>query len=210
MSNQEIVDCVYMTLDAKSKSSNLHTQCGVVMDMIIKSSLMRKTLDNVTGILIAFQNFENYFQFSVKSNKTSSVSSQLYNVPLLTIKNEDNKFSSLNNISNKKGLLTKKKENRRIFNSEDFKSIEGENKGRSIDNIQNICDSKAVETNCSFINKVNLQSKKINKNIVINLQDGSENKKSLISFFGKQAAETTNLGIPLSCRNTNRKKLELN
>ena len=75
MSNIEIVDCVYTTLNRKIKSVNLHSQCGIAMDLIIKTSLIRKAFDNVTCIMIAFQNFDNYFNSLEKiSNHTVSTS----------------------------------------------------------------------------------------------------------------------------------------
>jgi len=51
------------------KAKNLHIQCGLAIDMIIKTSLIRRTLDNVTAVLIAFPNFENTFNGQVSSNK---------------------------------------------------------------------------------------------------------------------------------------------
>jgi hypothetical protein len=58
-----------MTLKDNVKAKNLHTQCGVAIDMIIKTSLIRRTLDNVTAVLIAFPNFENTFNGPIPSNK---------------------------------------------------------------------------------------------------------------------------------------------
>lgn len=60
MTNQEVVDCIWMTTrDAKMK--NVHQQCGVAVDMVMKTSLVRRSLDNVTVLLIAFSNFERGF-----------------------------------------------------------------------------------------------------------------------------------------------------
>lgn len=39
------------------------------VDMIIKTSLVRRTLDNVTAVMIAFQNFENLFNGQSNSTK---------------------------------------------------------------------------------------------------------------------------------------------
>ena len=61
LSNKEVVDCVWMTFKDISLAKNLHLQCGMAIDLIIKTSLVRRTLDNVTVVLIGFQNFENYF-----------------------------------------------------------------------------------------------------------------------------------------------------
>jgi hypothetical protein len=46
-----------MTAKDNTRCKDVHLQCGLSIDMIIKSSLVRKTLDNVTCVMIAFENF---------------------------------------------------------------------------------------------------------------------------------------------------------
>ena len=58
-----------MTLKDTVKAKNIHFQCGLAVDMIIKTSLIRRTLDNVTAVLIAFPNFENTFNGQTSTNK---------------------------------------------------------------------------------------------------------------------------------------------
>ena len=67
LSNEEVSECVWSTCenDKMKKEdideydvTNVHEQCLVGVDMIMKSSLMRKTLDNITVVLVAFKNFE--------------------------------------------------------------------------------------------------------------------------------------------------------
>ena len=58
LSNEEVVECVWMTCDG-SCVENVHQQCKVGVDMIMKSALVRKTLDNITTVMVAFENFEN-------------------------------------------------------------------------------------------------------------------------------------------------------
>lgn len=52
-----------MTTKEGTKAKSIHSQCSVAVDMIIKTSLVRKTLDNVTCVLIAFENMEKLFPF---------------------------------------------------------------------------------------------------------------------------------------------------
>ena len=60
LSNEEVVECVWMTCDGSSSNvENVHQQCKVGVDMIMKSALVRKTLDNITTVMVAFENFEN-------------------------------------------------------------------------------------------------------------------------------------------------------
>ncbi len=78
MSNEEVVESVWIT-NRESKMKNVHQQCGVGVDMIMKTSLVRRSLDNVTVVMIAFSNFER--EFITKENS-------LYN------KNKENNFSN--------------------------------------------------------------------------------------------------------------------
>jgi hypothetical protein len=50
-----------MTTKDPTKTKNIHTQSGIAVDMVIKSSLVRRTLDNVTLVMVAFSNFEKLF-----------------------------------------------------------------------------------------------------------------------------------------------------
>lgn len=59
------------------KCKNIHLQCGIGVDMIIKSSLVRRTLDNVTCVMIAFNNFENILFPVVKTDNSISVAKVL-------------------------------------------------------------------------------------------------------------------------------------
>ena len=92
ISNIEILDCVWMTMSETTRTNNINTQCALGADMIMKSSLVRRTLDNVTIALIAFQNFEKVFNEtlvkSAKRTETYSPKSSfyLYNV----IENKEN------------------------------------------------------------------------------------------------------------------------
>lgn len=61
LSNEECVECAWMTLRSKKHSQSIHSKSAAVVDMIMKSSLKRKTFDNVTAIFVAFDSFEQSF-----------------------------------------------------------------------------------------------------------------------------------------------------
>ena len=67
-----------MTFNNNTKSKNIHSQSGIAVDMIIKSSLSRKTLDNVTCVLIGFENFEKIFNNMI-SEKNTKINNFSYN-----------------------------------------------------------------------------------------------------------------------------------
>lgn len=110
------------------KSKNVHIQSGLGVDMVIKSSLVRKTLDNVTCVVISFSNFEKLFkQDEFKSisptnltTKSSYVNTEtdyhkkgsldLNLVSNKTTHNKDREYSSsnINSNSNYKSTIAEK------------------------------------------------------------------------------------------------------
>lgn len=66
MTNEEAVNSVWMNVNNGKDSSNklsdmIHKVAGLCIDMIIKSSMCKKSFDNVTAIIIAFKGFESKF-----------------------------------------------------------------------------------------------------------------------------------------------------
>jgi hypothetical protein len=64
MSDKDVGECFWLTVRDGLKANSLHLQCSLAIDMIIKTSLVRKTLDNVTCVIIAFENLERLFNKS--------------------------------------------------------------------------------------------------------------------------------------------------
>lgn len=58
LSSKDVTDCVWMTMEEHIKAKTIHAQSAIGVDMILKTSLVRKTLDNITCVLLAFENFE--------------------------------------------------------------------------------------------------------------------------------------------------------
>ena len=57
LSNKEILQIVWEgVIDSKSKDP--HQQWGIAVDRILKTSVAKKTMDNITVVFIAFSNFE--------------------------------------------------------------------------------------------------------------------------------------------------------
>ncbi len=61
LSNAEVISSVWLTTKESVKSKNVHMQSGIAVDMVIKTSLVRRTLDNVTCVMVTFSNFEKIF-----------------------------------------------------------------------------------------------------------------------------------------------------
>jgi len=63
LSNAEVIDIVWDTFKRdKGSFHNLHEFCGKAVENIMKLSVNKKTLDNITVVMIAFEGLENYVQ----------------------------------------------------------------------------------------------------------------------------------------------------
>ena len=59
LTSGEVVKTVWATLSHSAlRHQSLHHQCGVSVEMILKMSVARKTLDNITVVMVAFNNFK--------------------------------------------------------------------------------------------------------------------------------------------------------
>lgn len=61
LSNEDAVSCVWNSVrdnHSLKMASNVHKQSGMAVEYILKNSLLRRTLDNVTVVLIAFSHFK--------------------------------------------------------------------------------------------------------------------------------------------------------
>jgi hypothetical protein len=50
-----------MTMKNDVRARNIHNHSSMIVDMIMKSCMMRNSLDNLTCVLITFRNFEKTF-----------------------------------------------------------------------------------------------------------------------------------------------------
>jgi len=89
LSNKEVVQCVWNSVK-NERALNVHQQCGIGIETVIKNALMRRSLDNVTTLMIAFSNFK---KVAFGDKKDGSKPSLLEN-------NAKQERTSLNNNSN--------------------------------------------------------------------------------------------------------------
>ena len=74
LTNEESVQCVWNSVKDNKQlgfASNIHKQSGMGVEYILKNSLLRRTLDNVTVVMISFNNFKHavFGQSKSKANK---------------------------------------------------------------------------------------------------------------------------------------------
>ena len=60
LSNQDAVKWVWNSVDDEMNQHQIHSQCALGVEYIIKNSLLKKTLDNVTSVIIGLEGFEQY------------------------------------------------------------------------------------------------------------------------------------------------------
>jgi serine/threonine protein phosphatase PrpC len=58
MTNEDISNCVWLSCEAAKQVDNVHHFCGLGVEGILKNSLYRQSLDNVTVVMVAFRNFQ--------------------------------------------------------------------------------------------------------------------------------------------------------
>ncbi len=185
LSNKDSVDCVWMTTKDESKAKDLHSQCALGVDMVMKSSLVRRTLDNVTVLLIAFQNFENIFQNSVKNkneNFSPKSSFYLYNV-----------------IENKEGLISQDQSGNYYCNTEpNLNSNEKERNSVGVNFSSNI--NYLAPNNGNYSRGASRMSR-TNEDVKVNkVKSLSPKGREKIMYYNKTAATQNNnskIGNPL-------------
>ena len=58
LTNEEVDEAVWLGTKGKLKENCIHKQCGLAVDLVIKASLIRKSMDNVSVVFLAFNRFE--------------------------------------------------------------------------------------------------------------------------------------------------------
>ena len=82
LSSEEVINCAWMVYNNKdnilvSQCKDIHKQSGLIVDLIMKSALARKSLDNVTCLFISFKEiwdniYDNDSQIILNTNNISN------------------------------------------------------------------------------------------------------------------------------------------
>ena len=194
MSSNEILDCVWMILKEKEHSSvkqikDIHSQSGLIVDLIIKSALARKSFDNVTCLFVALKELGIQFteqnnnedkndKNTKNNNKDNNESPNILPVTPLSISTN---FRDKNNFE-KLSLLTRKS-NTSLDNSK-YSYINNENNRRN--NNFYLSDYRGTNRNdkksLGFNTDFKIRNVKLN-NTVINNTNINENNKSLSKYY---------------------------
>jgi len=68
LSNRDTIQCVWNGC-SEEPQSNVHQQSRLGCEQILKNSLLRRSLDNVTVVMISFANFKHFIKDKTESSE---------------------------------------------------------------------------------------------------------------------------------------------
>jgi hypothetical protein len=96
-----------------TKAINIHQQCGVSVENVLKLAIERKSLDNITVVMICFSQFKEKFEITQNVPQTKNLKEQKEHEKLEKIENEGKIIrESLVNLTNR-GIIARNVESMR-------------------------------------------------------------------------------------------------
>ena len=172
MSNEEIMDCAWMILKNGNKNNdnnnenindnneddenieynfencNIHEKCGIIVDFIIKSSMVRKSFDNVTCLMIALSDF---------------INTEEKHIGNIYISENNNDLNDLNN-----QIISKPKNSTQLINRRKDEIVKPKEVKISDNHINNSLNNNkdiqknSVKENIRLVNFMNAKNNKLN------------------------------------------------
>jgi serine/threonine protein phosphatase PrpC len=68
LTNQDTIKWVWNSVEEEMNKMQVHNQSALATEYIIKNSLLKKSLDNVTVVMISFEGFEKYLNSSTEND----------------------------------------------------------------------------------------------------------------------------------------------
>ena len=216
MTNKEVLDCAWMVINEKEnilikECTNIHNQSGLIVDLILKSSLARKSFDNVTCLFIALKDLgmKEIEQNDISNDKINKNFGDTSNDNGITPQkinpitpndtsqeqNKKNNFEKIYTIKRKANVLSKQLLN--DYNNTDDKKCRT---NRNDNRYQLLNDNRIVNNNNIFNTDYKLSTLKLNNDIdnkqkeLINYQnlsmkDFGANKNNNSNFHKIQAKQ---------------------
>ena len=210
LTDQEVTECIWLSLQETIREKNIHLQCGVAVDLVLKSSLLRKSLDNVTCVLIVFENFEKCY-----NNNASNFNFSTHNSALST-------FNSVNTPNNNRNVLNDIQDEKSNINANKSYITNSTNNNSEVSNKSSIETFKFSSSNLTNFKldqsikdkSVNSQSKSLKsespdrfKGSKVGLLGPPKSDTQLTKYFSKVKKEKT-IDINLTNYLTNSQKLK--
>ena len=160
LSSDEVINCAWMIYNNKdnilvSQCKDIHKQSGLITDLIMKSALFRKSLDNVTCLFISFKEIGN----DIFKNNINDTDSQM----VLSSKNKEN----YNHNINKNKIQYNKKINR--IETGDKSEIKNDNNNKN-----NYTNDKQLSSKYNI--KTNNEKISIRKSYLMNKRSTKSNE----------------------------------
>ena len=73
-----MIQLVWATAHPETRANNVNEQSGKCVDIILKTSLLRQSMDNVTCIFITFSNFNNTIFTNYQENKLETIRKNIF------------------------------------------------------------------------------------------------------------------------------------
>ena len=205
ISSNEVLECAWMVLNEKEnliikQCKDIHNQSGLIVDLIMKSALARKSFDNVTCLFIALKelgmNFNEQNEKTLKNNNIKENNNYLSPnispvVPLSisTDMKDKNNFEKISRITRKSntsltggnyGYINNERNNRNNnkfylsnYRGSDNKKYPGSNTDFKIRNVKlNNTMTNASQFNSNYIIKEN-NNKSVNNRLSHNILDNN-------------------------------------
>ena len=239
MSNNEILDLAWMILNNKFEHkenglynykeniniNDIHYKSGLIVDLILKSSLARKSFDNVTCLFIAFKDFGNEKPNGIDTNINNDISENNHELNLngkinpafSGITPQKNFFNgkinriNLDNI-NKTDKIYTIKDKSNIFNKKILYNYSGEQKKNKTNRNENRTDllnnnDNKIKFNGIFntdskIKEMNLPPR--NEDILFDNKDDNEIMTDINNVLEKNNFKKIRKKLQLVKENTNR------
>ena len=115
LSSKEVLDCAWMLFNDTSKEYNneLNINCGNIVDLILKMSMVRKSYDNVTCLIVAFKDINNHdYNNDIKKENNFIVNNVNNHKQNISIFNKDNNNKSMFKINRNKDKISTLNKNR--------------------------------------------------------------------------------------------------
>ena len=82
LNSKDVIRTVWESTE-QEKATNIHQQCGLAVEQILRESITRRTLDNITVVVIGFKNFkQSLFPRKPKADQENIQESQKSVIPL--------------------------------------------------------------------------------------------------------------------------------
>jgi len=233
--SEEAVEAVWKLVNEEAiKINNIHSICIKSVDLIMKTSLLRKSYDNITLLIVAFENFEKKIESIFKEHEKSKYPNKFLrtndfdlnklNSSKSLIRVETENYTSKNHFSKNTILesepATFKNINSTLDNDYYNNTFNSQKKFNCFSNHiipkLNKNSNHLIEHNNKAINLQNLiknqidtstknKSRSVNKQYLFNSNSVEINKEHLIKYTNNESLEKEKKSIDIPAINTAKK-----